>query len=243
MTRTLLVLLLLVQCCSAPLHTGAAGGSGGGGPAIITKVNTQQANASSGTSLSSSGASVSAGNALVVGCVASSGGGVTTTVSDTAANTFNSVGSQLAWNSGGSFAQMFVALNTTANSNDVITCNFSASVNYPGLVAVQYSGVMASNAIDVTNATGTCTGCNSVTSGSFTTVQATEVIIALCEANAGVTFTAGTGFTVETQAGGTGASGFALGDEITSTVQSAATASASWSGSSVPGAILVGSLK
>ncbi len=242
MTRTLLALLLLAQCCSAPQHTGAAGG-GGGAPAVITEVNTQQASASSGTSLSSSGASVSSGNALVVGCVASSSGAITTTVSDTAGNTFSSFGSQMAWNSGTSFSQMFVALNTTANSNDVITCNFSASVNYPGLVAVQYSGVLASNAIDVTNATGTCTNCESVTSSSFTTVQPQEVIVALYDANYSVTFTAGTGFTVAVQAGGTGASGFALADEITSAVQSAATTSASWSGASVPGAIVVGSLK
>ncbi len=215
MTRTLLALLMLVQCCSAPQHTGAGGG----------------------------GASVTTGNALIVGCVASAASAPTITVSDTAGNTFNPMGSQLAWNSNGSFTEMFVALNVTGNSSDAITCNYSASVSYPGLVAVQYSGVATSSAVDVTNASGQCTNCNGVTSSSFTTAQAQEVIVAIYNANNSVTFTAGTGFTIEVQAGGTGSSGFALADEVTSAVQSAVSTSTSWSGASVPGAILVGSLK
>ena len=240
MMRTLLALLLLVQCCSAPQHTGVAGG--GSAPTVISKVNTQEANATSGTSLSTAGASVMTGNALVVGCAVVAASAPTITVSDTAGNTFSPVGSELAWNSSGNFTEMFAALNVTGNANDAITCNFSASVSYPGLVAVQYSGVATSGAIDVTNATGQCSNCTSVTSSSFTTAQAKEVIVALYNANNTATFSPGTGFTVEVQAGGTSNSGFALGDEITSAVQSGVTTSVSW-GTSLPGAILVGSLK
>jgi hypothetical protein len=61
--------------------------------------------------------------------VASAASAPTITVSDTAGNTFNPIGSQLAWNSNGSVTALFVAQNVAGNFSDAITRNDSAAVN------------------------------------------------------------------------------------------------------------------
>jgi hypothetical protein len=98
--------------------------------------------------------------------------------------------------------QIFYVCGAIANPASTVTVYFSTAQAYPSVIALQYRGLATNggpaSCLDVT-ATGTVAGGSAATSGSFTTTQPNEVSLAVGAVNAtGVTFSAGTGYTMVT---------------------------------------------
>jgi hypothetical protein len=171
----------------------------------------------------SSTLNVASGQLLSVTCYAYSNPG-TITVGDTAsANTFTpSPDGRVGPVTGALvYAEAFYAKNTVASATDTITCNFSTAAQFIGVMVIQASGLDTSSPLD-THATGTALSGNTVTSNSFSTVSANDIIVAGADWGAtGETCSAGTNFTIENAA--TGGQGC---DEIwiTTTTHSSVTA-------------------
>lgn len=116
--------------------------------------------------------------------------------------------------------EMFYAINTSPTTN-YITCNFTNSIPYTFVVALQIANLNISSPLDTHIATtGTC---NSIASGNITTSHANEIILGAVSSNNGGPFTAGSNFTMVQTAGD------AAGIEywITSTTQSGFSVTAS----------------
>jgi len=113
------------------------------------------------------------------------------------------------------------AVNITGGASNRVTVNFSGSVAYLALGIHEYSGVVASSALDRTaGATGSGT---SLSSGSATTTANGDLIFGCGvedSAGSGDTFTAGNGFTKHVDLGS--AAGYADEDEVQGTAGSVA---------------------
>lgn len=141
--------------------------------------------------------SLTAGNLIVV-CINGQPPDVNsdyvTSIADTAGNTYTRISGKA---NGSSDARMEVwyAKNVAGNASNIVTFTLGVSIAYYSGCSVQYSGLDTSAPLDAT-ATGNGSG-TSVTSGSFTTIVADEVLVA-CAAvfNGGAgAWTAGTGYT------------------------------------------------
>jgi len=182
------------------------------------------------TSISTNAFSVTTGNLIVVG-VRNDGGGAVTGVSDTAGNTYTQISAIVPYS-------LFYAKNITGNASNVITASFGASI-FNAIDAVQYSGLDKTSPLDAT-ATGTGSGSTTITSGTFSTSSADQIIVAGCQQSfVGASWTAESNYTkrVESYENIT-----MIEDKIVSTTQSSITSSAS-SSSTVDKVILVATFK
>jgi hypothetical protein len=153
-----------------------------------------------GGSIAAAALNVTTGNLLVASIRGndSSATGVSS-LTDTASNTWTRATSILS-NDGIVGHELWYCKNATGNASNVVTANFSGVPTYRGIVVAQYSGVDTSAPLDAT-ATGKTSGASTVSSGSLSTVQADEVLIAAgtYENTFSLTWTADTGFTIDIQ--------------------------------------------
>lgn len=193
--------------------------------AAITLINTSKVSDYTGTLASSialPATSLTTGNFIVVATRWLPNSSTITSITDTAGNTYVKAIGRTATSSG-TRVEMWYAYNVTGNASNVVTITPSVNVQYYGVVASQYSGIKTAAAPLDTTAVGNATG-TSVTSASFTTTQAYELIVSSSDFNSslGPTWTAGTGYTIQAQ----DASGVeTLQDKIVSSIQTSVTAS------------------
>lgn len=182
------------------------------------------------TTPAASAFSVSTGHAIIVGIrYVRTAAEAVSSCSDTASNTYQSAGASV--NDGfDTILELWYALGVTANASNVVTCTMSAAVAYWGVVAADYSGIATTSAFDQAATGVENSGGVTVTSGSFTTTQADELIVGVAQTNIlDATWSTGTGLsTIRVQ----GTSNITmLADAIVSTIQTGATATMSNSAS------------
>lgn len=169
------------------------------------------------TTIAAAAASHVTGNLLVVG-VRSGSGTVTTTVTDTAGNTYRRIGHSSG--SSTSTLQLWFANNITGNASNVVTATFSSALQFRGIVVVEYSG--QATATPVMDAMPGILGertlsVNTQTTPPFTTVVADEVIVVLTQVDAtGTTWTPGAGLSTAVQ---DASQVVYLADQIVSSIQ------------------------
>lgn len=145
------------------------------------------------TARSTAAMDVNAGNLIVcmVGYQTSNLGCSTwgpPTVTDTAGNTFTPIGTCMtASGAGGSTGytagQLYYAKNTTARTvaqngtGDVITATFGGGRGWPMIACEQFSGVNTTAPLDATSVVAAYDVTSPLSSGSFSTAQADEVIV------------------------------------------------------------------
>lgn len=200
--------------------------------AAPTFVNAQsnENSGSSVTTIATAGISHTAGNALAVGCSFNiSGASPTVTVTNTAGDTFTQVDK---FDDGFTLitTATFYAKNIAGNASDVVTCTLSTARTTPGITVMQFTGLNTSAPLDQ-HVTGNTDSSATVTSASFTTTSASEVIVAFGTAYTELnpqTWTADTGYTIPS--GGASGFGASVGEyKIVSSIQTAVTASLNWS--------------
>ncbi len=153
--------------------------------------------------------SVRLGNTVTVSSITDTAGNLSYTKATN--NTNSSCGPNEIW----------YAKNITGNAANVVTAHLSGSSPFVAVFVRQYSGADPTSPLDQV-ATGDGTG-GTVTSGTFTTTTADEVIFAhSCVGALGVTYTAGTGYGNVTQDANNMS---AIEDKIVSSIQTGATAS------------------
>ena len=148
----------------------------------------------------SAGSATTTGNMIAVGCIINSSDDASpngVTVTDQASNTYTA-SAHIADTSGRGIMG-FYALNITGHATNVVTCHTTLTTAYVDVIAIEVSGIATSNALDAT-ATGTrYNAATPVTSGTFTTAQASEIAIAFVgrsHIESANDFTAGTGYTL-----------------------------------------------
>lgn len=161
----------------------------------IAFVNGKNAAVANAASIALNIGAVTAGNCLILQVV---GNQAVSSVSDTAGNSWgsgvdNHTGVTGAWGA----TRYFVVPNCAGNANDTITVTM-ASTDFCSACVLQFSGVAASNPVDVTVQTSSgVTTVTTETSPSFTPTTSTGVAVAFgANGNNGVTFTAGTNYTL-----------------------------------------------
>lgn len=132
-------------------------------------------------------ASVGAGNLLVLGIYTDSS--ATITVSDNRGNTWNLVYNTVV--SGIGRIAFYYAQNVAAGSTTVTVTQTGA---FTGLVVAEYSGIATTSSFDQTNSGSAVS--SSPSSGNVTTTQADELLVGFATTEPGVTWTAGTNFTL-----------------------------------------------
>lgn len=161
------------------------------------------------------------GNLIVVGLRSITGIG-TPTVADTAGNTYTLIDSDV---SSSLAAFTWYAKNITGHATNVITITTgSGNFQFYGCEALEYSGLDTSSPLDATAvAKGVAVTATTVSTAAFTTAQAAEVVVChLTESGGGGTFTAGTGYTLQS-VDSLNASGSE--DQIFASIQTGVTAS------------------
>ncbi len=171
----------------------------------------------------------SAGDCIAVFVVWGSTSITVTSVTDVAGNTYTAQTS-CPRSDGFSSGQWWVAKNVTGNAANAATANFSSTVAYVAIHALEYSGVDTSSPVDVNPAAGAGSGAT-LTSASFTTTSANEVLLVGGNAASYITFTAGGSYTIQTQDSATPTGPIsATEDLIVTSTQSSVTASMTQSG-------------
>lgn len=144
---------------------------------FVNAANGSNNSSTAGTSIATSAFNAVAGNLLFVICRAAADP-ASFSITDTANNTWIQIGSTTL-NTGMGDSAIFYAKNISGNASNVVTAHF-ASAGFSGVTCIQFSGCDTSSPLDLnvtpTNVSGSAS--NTVTSGSFTTAVANEVIIA-----------------------------------------------------------------
>lgn len=171
----------------------------------------------SATGFNFTATSLTAGNLIVVLVRANtSTNPFVSSITDTAGNTYTRISNL---SGGGDTSELWYAKNTSGNGSNVVTVTFNGTyATWSGSTA-QYSGCDTSSPLDATaSATANST---SVTSSSFTTAQADEVIVGASQiSQVGGTWTPDTGYTNRV----TDSSGVTnIQDKIVSTIQTTVT--------------------
>lgn len=183
------------------------------------------ADGGTGTSLAFAAINVSTGNLMVIGIIINNGSAITiSSITDTASNTYTQA-IRDRQSAESTSLDIWYAQNVTGNASNVITANFSGSAGYAFMYAAQYSGAATASALDQTS-TGYTTG-TSVASSAFTTTQADEVLTAIGYYSSADTPTAGSGYTMVSDA----ALRCLYEYQIVSSIQSSVTAGYSTTGS------------
>jgi len=147
----------------------------------INRVNFQTSSSGSGANVSTTAGSHTGGN-FIVAVVAWEGSGTLSSVTDTAGNayTLRTERRQV----GAVAIQIAYAKNITGNASNSVTANFTGTIGFSSIRALQYSGIDTSAPADVeAGGNGSSTA---ATSGSVTTNLADELLI-----NAAVNFGGG----------------------------------------------------
>ena len=155
-------------------------------------------------------------NLIVVGIAA----GNASSVTDTAGNTYVEATNLSV--SGRGDAEVWYCLKSNSNASNVITVNFSPNGAYLGLCASQYTNGGSAGFVRDIVASGQNASTNSISTSSFTTTVADEVIVAYAtQATAGATFTPGSGYTIRCV---TGDGTDAIEDKIVTSIQTSVVA-------------------
>lgn len=207
----------------------------------ITRVNSATGSDTSGTSATTvaiAATSLTTGNLIVVGIRWNSPGGESIiSVSDTASNGY--IAGPITENIDLDVVQIYYAANVTGNGSNVVTVNFSGIVPYRAANSIQYSGCAVSSPGDA-QADGISHANVTVTSSSFTTTVADEVIVAAATISTlGDTWTAGSGYTDVIEDSG---ASLMMEEKIVSSIQTGVTATAD-SGTTTDKAIVVMTFK
>jgi hypothetical protein len=171
-------------------------------PGAISFINSTTGSSATGTPnpLPAAAANHTAGNFLAVGIVASSSSGTVSGIIDTAGNLYSQCAGARG-NDSGRFTDIWYAANINGNANNVVSVTFAGSYNFRSVHVIQYSNVATVNPCE-TAATGNCAACSTVTSGSFSPAQNTNVNFAVTGANNTVTtWTPGTNYVQRTALG------------------------------------------
>jgi hypothetical protein len=170
-----------------PFIIAAAGGGGGGGGGTPAFVNyTLGGSGALATSAVSDAFVATAGNCIVA-MVSWSGVGDnrTPSITDTAGNTYTQLDRIYNANSG-QVTVTFYAKNILGNASNVLTFSLDDVGGYLRVVAGQYSGLSTTAPVDQHNAsTDGDVYEGTISSPSFTTTAANEVIVAMYSANVG----------------------------------------------------------
>lgn len=186
---------------------------------------TGSADASSST-IATTAANHTTGNLLVAFVVWNHASNTLSSVSDTAGNTWTRITGTDALHGTADRCEMFYAKNITGNASNTVTATFSGGAAFRRIAVVQYSGVDTTAPLDqATKQTVTDT---SITSPSFTTTSADEVIIAGMGSDMGRNVSPGTNYTLRVDS-------LAVDTDVEERIVTATgsyTASFSWSGGS-----------
>ena len=193
------------------------------------------------TTVASSATATTTGNLLVVAIRwgnVNCAGETSTALMDTAGDTFTIVGS-CAQPPDGVAEFMFVAKNITGNAANVVIATGALS-SFNTINVMEFSGLNHSTPLDQ-SAQGAVNS-TTVTSGSFTTTSANELLAACAEfSSTGNTFTPQSGYTLSS--GSKDSQGVSQCQyQIVSAIQTGVTSSMT-TGSSNPAAIVVGTFK
>jgi len=174
-------------------------------PTAITLVNQVSAGDKTGllfNSISAPPANHTAGNLMVVICRNGSNLQNQNAPTDTAGNQF--VGLTPAMDAGTGVIQMWYAKNIKGNASNVVRCNFPSSDAWLTISVLQYSGADPNNPLD-SQTSGN--GSNVATSGAVPAVTPSRigglVVVGATVNNVGMTFSAGSGFTLRDSSIGT----------------------------------------
>jgi hypothetical protein len=148
------------------------------------------------TTVAATAASHTAANLLVVH-VGWSNNVTLDSIADTAGNTYTRVASSKANNGTTDHVETFHAKSITGNASNAVTAAFSASATFRRIIVHQYSGADTSAPADVAGS-GNVAAATSITSSSFTTNVADEVISAAMGSTGAATSipAAGTSYTL-----------------------------------------------
>jgi len=161
----------------------------------ILRVNTTTAAGASGATVNATAASHTAKNFLVV-FITDEGTGVLASpngVTDTAGNTYTVL--PVSYESTGSppgmgSAWLAYAYNITGHASNVVTAHFSSNATYCCIIVAQYSGILTTDPIDVSNKGGS--GGSAVAAFSapgITTTTAGDLLVGFAFNNSGVAAT------------------------------------------------------
>lgn len=148
------------------------------------------------------GITVTAG-ALLVACgrISGSTGGTAgniTAVSDGGSNSFTAAGATLSHN--GALIRCFYKLNASGGSNLQFTFTFDGTSNYAAGLVAHYTGIITSSALDQYLTATAIASATTVTTASFSTAQANELVFAFGDIGAtGTTWTATSPLTLRSQ--------------------------------------------
>jgi hypothetical protein len=207
--------LLLVALC-LPVNASAAT------PVPIVSATGSNYSGSTTSSLTTAAFNSTGSNFVVVGVRYNQDSGETiSSVTDTAGNTY-----QLASGAVDTFAgarmELWYAMNATSHASNVVTVNMGAAVDYWTVNVAAYSGMATASAFDAVATGQEGSGGNDVTTGTFTTAQADELIVGVSAITVSGTWSVGTGLTtIRVQ---DGLSVVALADAIVSSIQTGVTA-------------------
>lgn len=216
------------------------GGSSSASPAFVANANGYDVSGNQLSSISTSSTlNVTSGQLLHVACYVYSNPGTMTVTDSGSTNTFSAGPAGVIGPFDGlshGYIETFYASNTVAESSDTITCHFSGGIAaYVGVMVNQASGVATSSPVD-TYASNLSQGFTSITSGSFTTTNSTDIVIASAAVNvSSASFAAGTNFTLRNNSSNEGA------DEtwITSSIETGVMASISYGIATDAGIIVI----
>lgn len=197
--------------------------------ALVNQCVNSTALGASATITCSTTLNVSAGNLLALWIRAANTSNTVSSISD-GGDTFTAASSACP-GSGTGIGQWWYARNTLANSAAIVTVTLNSSDNFRGMWVGQFSGLDTTSPLDVS---GTCNTGNSTqpVSATFTTVAANELLLTGANVGAlGVTFSAGSGYTLGTQPGGTDQD-MQTQYQVVSSVQNSATGGMTMSGGS-----------
>ena len=194
-----------------------------------------------GTQVSAPATSHTTGNLLYVTVMMDTYcGGRTVSVSDTASNSYTQIGTVL--DSGFTCQAQFYAKNITGNANNVVAATWSLESAHLAISVLQFSGVDSASPLDA-SATGTATSATLVTSGTFSTATANQVLVAGgASYDYSRTWTADTGYTIPSGA----STEYAVSTaqyQIVSSTQNNVTADLTVSSSSAALSIMVATFK
>jgi hypothetical protein len=192
--------------------------------AFVNAVSASDVTGSYFSSFAAPAASHTTGNCLAVFCTHTRNS-VNYGVTDSAGNTFT----KMTTYSRNNYAEWFYAKNITGGASNVVTINFTSSnSDFPSIIVFQFSGVDTTAPADADVGSGSFIN-SPVTTPSYTTAQADEVILVGVNTNIANGYTAGTGYTIPTN--GTSPGTWSSAEyQIVSAIQTAQTAQFTWSG-------------
>jgi fibronectin type 3 domain-containing protein len=244
-TSAVVIFTSLVSLTQALTYDQVLQGQTGGkvlGASTIAKVQSKTATGTTGNTLAASfTTSITSGNLLIV--VAETDDGATATVTDSLGNSY-SLANSVAWNFSLRKLYVYYAANSLGGSNTV-TVTTSSSGGSKQLHIFEYSGVATSAPLDQSVSGISIAGNGlSITSSAVTTVQTDELLFAAGGPSSSASFTAGTGYTLQSTTNpNTGSSGAIASEDQVVSVLGSYTSTIAWSPSQGSGGIVFATFK